>query len=60
MLGRYRKGDTGTSNVNTPCVGVGQAELFSGEDSPDSEPLGEESPGLREVPLLRLLPGRQG
>ena len=41
-------------------AGVGQEELFSGEDSADSEPLGAEPPGLREIPLLRFLPGRQG
>ena len=41
-------------------AGVGQEELFSGEDSADSEPLGTEPPGLREIPLLRFLPGRQG
>ena len=42
------------------CVGVGQEELLAGEDSADSEPLGQESAGLRETPLLRLLPGCQG
>ena len=42
------------------CTDLGHRDQETGAGTADTEPLGQGSRCLREVPLLRLLPGHQG